>query len=195
MEFAKRLKMLRLQRGLTQQDMAELLNMTNQNYGRFETQNANPKLVTLMQIAKILNISVDYLLGNDEPPQTVIEMGKNESIFWTKQLTPEFKLNYNDGSYYLIALQDIQGTLYKIKTGESFKLPTNALNTVNAEIQQALTETIKTERKKITLQVFKRLVFENKLFELESKNTFTPENIKHITENDRQANESPGKPQ
>ena len=42
MKFAKRLKELRLKHGFSQENMAQKLGMTSQNYGRFEKQNANP---------------------------------------------------------------------------------------------------------------------------------------------------------
>ena len=162
MKFAKRLKELRVQHGFTQQEMAELLNTTNQNYGRFETQNANPKLATLIKMAQIFGVSVDYLLGVDEPAQSSEEERLASAVYWSKQLAPDFKLEYRDGYYYLTALQDIETPVEDIKAGSDFKMSIKLLQAITYEIERA----IKTERQKVAQQTFKTTAIQSKLFQL-----------------------------
>ena len=66
--FAKRLKAIRKKRGITQQAIAEQLNLAVRSYQRYEAINGfcDPPLSTLIQLADILDVSIDYLLGRDE---------------------------------------------------------------------------------------------------------------------------------
>ncbi len=61
--FANRLKELRLEHGLTQQKIAELLGLRQQSYARYECGSGEPSLRTLVEIAKLFGVSTDYLLG------------------------------------------------------------------------------------------------------------------------------------
>ena len=64
--FGKRLRNVRLYNKYTQQNMADLLHMTLVAYQKYEQGNTKPPLETLVLLADIFNISVDYLLGRDE---------------------------------------------------------------------------------------------------------------------------------
>ena len=64
--FATRLKELRLENKYTQNQIAEKLNVKQQSYIRYEYGTGQPSLETLVALAKIYNVSVDYLLGLSE---------------------------------------------------------------------------------------------------------------------------------
>ena len=61
--FAQRLKELRTEHGMTQQYLASLLNIKQQSYIRYEYGTGEPSLGTLINIARIFNVTTDYLLG------------------------------------------------------------------------------------------------------------------------------------
>lgn len=61
--FATRLKELRLQEGYTQTQLAEMLNIHQQSYIRYEYGTGEPSLETLVKIATIFGVTSDYLLG------------------------------------------------------------------------------------------------------------------------------------
>ena len=61
--FSVRLKELRKSAGLTQQQLAEKLNVKQQSYTRYESGAGEPNLETVALIAKIFDVSADYLLG------------------------------------------------------------------------------------------------------------------------------------
>lgn len=65
-KFAQRLKELRLERGLTQQQIAALLNIKQQSYIRYEYGTGEPSLSTLINLAHIFGVTTDYLLGESE---------------------------------------------------------------------------------------------------------------------------------
>ena len=62
------LKNLRSTLGLSQSDIAERLNVSRQAYALYETGRRSPTLHTLRQIAEILGVNTDYLLGLSDVP-------------------------------------------------------------------------------------------------------------------------------
>lgn len=67
--FYKRLKKLRIESGLSQQDIADKLNISRSSIGKYETGAAYPDVEKLILLAELYNCSVDYLLGifDDNP--------------------------------------------------------------------------------------------------------------------------------
>lgn len=66
MEFSERLKKLRKDTGLTQVDVASKLGISQQAYASWERGVKKPTQDNLVKIAQVLNVSVDYLVGNSE---------------------------------------------------------------------------------------------------------------------------------
>jgi len=66
MEFSERLKNLRKQAHLTQTDVAEKLGISQQAYASWERGIKKPTQENLVKIAQVLNVSIDYLVGNSE---------------------------------------------------------------------------------------------------------------------------------
>ena len=62
----KNLKKLREQYKLSQQDLAELLGVTQQAIFKYEKTPVEPSISMLMQMSQILHTTVDYLVGNTE---------------------------------------------------------------------------------------------------------------------------------
>lgn len=89
MEFSERLKDLRKQAGLTQVDVAEKLGISQPAYASWERSVKKPTQENLVKIAQILNVSVDYLVGNSE--EKVDELDNIELLFRmnSKGLTDE----------------------------------------------------------------------------------------------------------
>ena len=59
----KNLKIARILAGMSQQDLAEKLKVTNHTISRWERGSNEPNLDTLKMLATILKVSTDYLLG------------------------------------------------------------------------------------------------------------------------------------
>lgn len=67
MDFAKRLTLLREQKGLTQDEMAKKLNISRSALSLWEIGKREPNFETLKLLADFFGVSVDYLLGRDFP--------------------------------------------------------------------------------------------------------------------------------
>ena len=57
-----RLKLLRKERNYTEAKIAELLNIKQQQYSRYETKPESMKKEVITKICQIYNISADYIL-------------------------------------------------------------------------------------------------------------------------------------
>lgn len=66
MEFSERLKTLRKEAGLTQVDVASKLGISQPAYASWERGVKKPTQENLVKIAQVLNVSIDYLVGNSD---------------------------------------------------------------------------------------------------------------------------------
>lgn len=64
--FGSRMRALRIQRGLTQDDIGKELNMGRSNIGHIERGRNAPTIEVIDKIANILGTSTDYLLGRTD---------------------------------------------------------------------------------------------------------------------------------
>ena len=79
MEFAERLKTLRKQVKLTQAQIAEKLDISQQAYASWERGVKKPTQENLVKIAQVLDVTVDYLVGNSD--NTDDELDNIELLF------------------------------------------------------------------------------------------------------------------
>lgn len=62
-KFDTVIKKLRLDSGLTQKELAEILSVSQQTISLWETRTTVPDALTIIAICKYFNVSSDYLLG------------------------------------------------------------------------------------------------------------------------------------
>lgn len=65
MKFGLRLKELRLQNKLTQQELGELVHVSKVSISGYERGDRSPDRDTLTALADYFGVSIDYLLGRD----------------------------------------------------------------------------------------------------------------------------------
>ena len=70
--IGKRLKQARKQKGMTQQDLAKTIGVSVGSVKKWEQDIVDPNTATLISIAVALNVSLDYLFGNDAAPDLVM---------------------------------------------------------------------------------------------------------------------------
>lgn len=66
MTFAERLKLLRKERRLTQEKMAELTGISKSSISMYENGNRIPELETFESLADFFNVNMDYLKGKSD---------------------------------------------------------------------------------------------------------------------------------
>ncbi|MDO7285879.1 helix-turn-helix transcriptional regulator [Shouchella clausii] len=86
--FAKRLKQLRRNKKITQEDMSNMLGISRQGYGKYENGKTEPDHDTLVKIANYFEVSTDYLLGRTDTPnsESSIYEDEDEREFIMQQL-------------------------------------------------------------------------------------------------------------
>lgn len=65
--FKEKLKKLRLNNNLTQNEMAEALKTSRSTYNNYERGNAEPNIPTLIKIADYFHTTIDSIVGHDVP--------------------------------------------------------------------------------------------------------------------------------
>lgn len=62
----ERIKQLRLERGLSQVDLARQLSVSKQSVSNWENDNILPSIEMLVKLSHIFSVSTDFLLGEDD---------------------------------------------------------------------------------------------------------------------------------
>ena len=88
MDFPKRLKMLRKQKGLSQTELGQLYNYSKQTISSYENGGSFPTQETLQKLAGFFDVTVDYLLGVSNMPNSpkIDELFKEPELLevWNK---------------------------------------------------------------------------------------------------------------
>lgn len=79
--FADKLKELRAINGLTQAEFAHEFSISNGTIAMWETGKRTPDIETIKRIANYFNVSVDYLVDNDEERHSVSEKDIKFALF------------------------------------------------------------------------------------------------------------------
>ena len=66
--MVKNLKSLRMENGVSQQQLADAVFVTQPSIHKYETQNIEPEIAILIRIADYFHTSVDYLIGRTDGP-------------------------------------------------------------------------------------------------------------------------------
>ena len=74
MEFGKILKEQRKINDLTQEDLAGLLNVSRSAISNWEIGRNYPDIQTLIEISKLLGVSIDFLLNEDEKVREAVDI-------------------------------------------------------------------------------------------------------------------------
>lgn len=77
MIFETIFKQLRIENNLTAKDLASRLGFSKNIIYAWERGRAEPSYTTLLQIAKIFNVSIDYLLGNEDDFGNIVSKESN----------------------------------------------------------------------------------------------------------------------
>ena len=108
MEIGKMISRLRNERGLNQRDFAKFLGVSNGAIGMWETGKRQPDLETIKKIASFFNVTVDYLIGNQQSSKDYA----NYQID-APEIALDFKMRISD----LMAEQKMPDDEYSKKTG------------------------------------------------------------------------------
>ena len=81
MTLGQKIKKLRIEKELTQKDLADQVHVTFQTISKWENDENEPDVSTLRELAKLFGCSLDYLLSEEDvekPRQEIVEAPKEE---------------------------------------------------------------------------------------------------------------------
>lgn len=78
--FRSRLKHLRKEKGITQEQLSRGINVPDSTIRRYETDGNIPKRERLEIIADYFGVSIDYLMGRTDEKQQVLSEGATELL-------------------------------------------------------------------------------------------------------------------
>lgn len=84
--FAKRLKVLRKTKNMTQKDLANALGVSMGSIGFYENQERTPDIDFLKSVSEYFDISADYLLGLQDFPKNP-PIGSGAAITYASDIT------------------------------------------------------------------------------------------------------------
>ena len=78
--FGQRLRILRNNAGLTQKELGERLKLSKSNISKYESDDVEPNIQTINDIANTFDVSADFLLGLPAIKQRVLQPQKEDPI-------------------------------------------------------------------------------------------------------------------
>ncbi len=95
----EKLKIIRKEMGLTQKELANSLNVSQQTYSDYENGKTEPDIDTIIKMAEMLQISIDYLVGRSDdlgavthvPISSQFSAEDREVLSLFHALTPEYR--------------------------------------------------------------------------------------------------------
>ena len=86
MSFAENLKLIRKERNLSQEELAEMLDVSRQAVSKWEQGEGYPEVEKLLLLSSKLNISLDYLMSTEFAQKFITKV----CSFWRKQWDRHF---------------------------------------------------------------------------------------------------------
>lgn len=71
--FGDRLKHLRDEKGITQQQLADLMNISRPTIAGYETKRKEPDFEKIVWLSKYFNVSIEYLMGLSDKKEPATE--------------------------------------------------------------------------------------------------------------------------
>ena len=107
MSFSMKLKELRLQNSLTQEQLARKINTTTRTYIFYETGKKYPPVDLLIRIAKFYKVSVSFLLDEDDEYGRCEKLGAKQLVEQISDLFAGDELSETDKDNVMEALQEV----------------------------------------------------------------------------------------
>ncbi len=86
LSFGDKLILLRKKKNISQKELAHLLNISVNNLPRYEKNDYLPKPEILLQLSKFFDVSIDYLLWDDQEIQERINFKDEEFLSLIKEI-------------------------------------------------------------------------------------------------------------
>lgn len=134
MKFSEKLMSLRKSKGMSQENLAEKLNVTRQTISKWELDQTTPDLNKLLEISKLFEISIDELTNNIESVHTKDEYNESSIEKNNKKLALKILII---GLVISAVIFGIGGIRQKIAYNDNNKAYNEAYSLCQTKIDQA----------------------------------------------------------
>ncbi|MDR3595155.1 helix-turn-helix transcriptional regulator [Clostridium sp.] len=92
--LGERIKLLRNEQGITQDQLAEYINVSRSSVNGYENGGVEPSLSVLVKLADVFNVSLDYLLERTEEKHNINLLNQDAKDFLLKviELANDYKI-------------------------------------------------------------------------------------------------------
>ena len=114
MEIGKKLKSARVQSGMTQENVAERINVSRQTISNWENEKSYPDIISVIELSNLYSISLDVLLKGDEKmiehlEETTNVVKSNQKMIWAvivivAALLITLSMFITDNRYFLVGV-------------------------------------------------------------------------------------------
>lgn len=98
--FSEKLKELRVKKGISQEELSELLDVSRQSISRYENGTSQPDFDKLLLLAKYFDVSIDFLLDNVSKE----EIASPTNLEGKNKITIMSKIERKTSSFYKFVL-------------------------------------------------------------------------------------------
>lgn len=130
MTFGDQLSKARKEKEFTQEELAEKLNLSRQTILRWEKNQVFPDISNLKAVAQVLDVSFDYLLGEDKTNKvpssklslTDVLVGKEVRLIIYEESLDNYLAIYDNNCLVLDIAEDMVQVQYTEKNGLQMKI-------------------------------------------------------------------------
>ena len=126
MVFSEKLLQLRRQKGWSQEELAEQLQVSRQAVSRWKAGSAMPDVVNLMRIAKLFAISLDELVSENEQENKIQEISTSPATFHDKRCLVAAICFYFSAFCFMVSYEK-QGQILMLGLGIVLLVPGSVL--------------------------------------------------------------------
>ncbi len=94
--LGQRISEMRLSMGWSQVELAKRLGVAKQTVSNWENENIQPSIEMLVRVARLFNVSADYLLGLDGELRLSVQGLPTEVVAHLSLLIEDYRELYND---------------------------------------------------------------------------------------------------
>lgn len=125
--LGERIKRLRLEKGITQEQLGNVLNKTKNSISQYESNKREPDLQTLKEISVFFDVSIDYLLSRTDDIK-ISESRKKltvKDLDLPEEIMKDIEIFFYDGTFAEEdkekIVRDITKLYWKIKDEQKLK--------------------------------------------------------------------------
>lgn len=178
MKFSEKLIKLRKEKGLSQEELGDIINVSRQAISKWESEQANPEIDKVKEISKVFDVSIDYLLDDN------VDNVQKKSININKKKIKKVALKI---FLILLAIYSLI-VIYKFTILLIFSIKANNIadyNSYSIYRESLMRDNLNNE----SFSLFEEITYENNIevTEAYSEGSTNPTTITYINSKDRKA--------